>query len=235
MSSRLLLKCDYQYENVTRRIPERPSHSFSHPSGEKSSVQGQLRLPGSPNFLAGHQNSPRETASPASSLGTNISDQILEFLTGIGESIPSVIATYFRTIDIWLPVISRERIQKEFENIGALPSNDLAALLLCMYLITRIPGNDRNDTMRTSIYLEAKSLHSTLASSGESCLKTTQAGLLLSLYEQGHGMLEAAQMTMAVTSRLGIRMLTDYRKLGLENVQDTELGHLWWGIVIMDR
>jgi hypothetical protein len=162
-----------------------------------------------------------------------ICDQVLAQLIGLGESIPSIIATYFRTIDVWLPVISQSRIQKAFRNLSAAPSTDLGALLLCMYLITRVPGQDPG-TMACSVYLRAKSLYSCQASMGKGSVEIVQAGLLLALYEQGHGLLEAAQMSMAMTWRLGRRMVVASKRAGL-GIFDTELGNLWWGVLVLDR
>lgn len=89
--------------------------------------------------------------------------------------------------------------------------------------------------MQSSTYFDAKSLHSALSTSGRSSIEVIQAGLLLAVYEQGHGMVEGAQVTMAGCSRLAIKMMGAERKLGVANIQDTEFGHLWWGVVIMDR
>lgn len=89
--------------------------------------------------------------------------------------------------------------------------------------------------MDSPVYREAKSLHSGQASSGESGIETVQAGLLLCLYEHGHGMFEAAQLSMATTARLGMRIVNAQRRLGVEHIQDTEVGHLWWGVEILDK
>lgn len=183
----------------------------------------------------GPQPASTDSSSPQAMSGTNISEHILDFLFENGESIPSVTATYFRTIDVWLPVISRERIQMEFEHIKAANTSELAILLLSMYLITRVHTSNDRSTMDTPLYREAKALHSMQASSGESGIETVQAGLLLCLYEHGHGMFEAAQLSMATTSRLGMRILNANRRQGVEHIQDTEVGHLWWGIEILDK
>jgi hypothetical protein len=102
-----------------------------------------------------------------------------------------------------------------------------------MFLIIRTPLHGLN--MKDSTYFEAKCLVSTQISSGKTVIEVVQAGLLLSIYEQCHGMIQAAQITMAGCSRLGYKMVGAYRKTGDMNIQNTELGRLWWGVVIVDR
>lgn len=172
-------------------------------------------------------------ASSAAGFEGDIAGQVLEILNANGEDISSVMSNYFRTIDTWLPIISQERIEKRLETIVPNPNVELATLLLCMYLIVRTPDAGRN--MQDSTYYDAKSLVSMQISSGKTAIEIIQAGLLLSVYEQCHGMVQAAQITMAGCSRLGLKMIGAYRKTGDKDIQNTELGRLWWGIVIVDR
>jgi hypothetical protein len=103
-----------------------------------------------------------------------------------------------------------------------------------MYVITRLPGSGGSDPMKSSIYTQAKLLHFSQVSTGKPNIEIVQAGALLALYEQGHGMIDEAQMSIATTSRLGFRMVTTNQKAGLD-VFDTDLGNLWLGIVMLDR
>ena len=163
----------------------------------------------------------------------DISTQVLEILITNGEDVASVLSNYFRTIDTWLPIVSQERIKKRLETIVPNPSVEVATLLLCMNLIIRTPGDGRN--MQDSVYFDAKSLVSMQISSGKPAIEIIQGGLLLSIYEQCHGMAQAAQITMAGCSRLAFKMIGTYRKAGDKDLQNTELGRLWWGIIIVDR
>lgn len=112
---------------------------------------------------------------------------------------------------------------------------ELANLLLSMYLVTRTPGEllSTND-MKSSLYFESKTLHTFLASSGSSSIEIVQAGLLISLYEQGHGMVEAAQITTAVCMRIATKTKALHRE-NSPGIQNTEFGRLWWGLVTLDR
>jgi hypothetical protein len=172
-------------------------------------------------------------SSPAVGFEGDIAGQVLEILNANGQDVTSVMSSYFRTIDTWLPIISQERIEKRLETIVPNPNVQLATLLLCMCLIVRTPDSGRN--MQDSTYFDAKSLVSMQMSSGKSAIEVIQAGLLLCIYEQCHGMVQAAQITMAGCSRLGFKMMATSRKNGDKDIQNTELGRLWWGIVIVDR
>jgi len=168
--------------------------------------------------------------------GITLPFQILDIIVAHGESIPSVIATYYRTIDVWLPIISRDRLTEQLDNIRTNPSSDSPLLLLCMYMIAKFPGDIVDmGQMRTSLYLQAKSLHSLHISVAKLSIELIQAGVLLCLYEQGHGMVDIAQMTIAATSRMGIKMTNAEKEAGTEDIQETELGRVWWSVVIMDR
>jgi hypothetical protein len=87
--------------------------------------------------------------------------------------------------------------------------------------------------MQSSIYFEAKALNTALTGAGRSSIEVIQGALLISLYEQGHGMIEAAQLTMAVCSRMAMKMKAEIE--ATTNVQNTEFGLLWWGIITLDR
>lgn len=165
---------------------------------------------------------------------TTIPNQVLSILISNGESVQSVTALYFRTIDVWLPIMSPQKCIDRLENITSENNPELSNLLLCMYLVTRQPGPSSGiKEMQTPVYFEAKTLLTTLTSSGNSTIEVIQAGLLLSLYEQGHGMIDVAQLTMSVCTRMAMKMKVTLR--AAPELQNTDFGRLWWGLVILDR
>jgi hypothetical protein len=175
-----------------------------------------------------------QTLSTNKKLGSDIPAQVLGILIANGEGVPSVASTYFRTIDVWLPIIAPNECTKRLETISADQNIELACLLLCMYLIIQAPSTgDCGSEMQSSTYFQAKTLHTTLIAAGKNSLEIIQAGVLVSLYEQGHGMIEAAQLTIAVCIRMATKAKIALRsKAGMQN---TEFGRLWWGILILDR
>jgi hypothetical protein len=227
------LKCDYEYGPAAPHVLRLESSSTSHAASPESSTgsnRSVSELQASSNILASFS-----PGHPSSAVGfeTDIAGQVLEILSANGDDVSSVTTQYFRTIDTWLPIIAQERLEKRLETIVPHPSVELATLLLCMHLIIRTPDTGRN--MQDSTYFDAKSLVSMQMSSGNTAIEIVQGGLLLCVYEQCHGMLQAAQITMAGCSRLGFKMMGSQRKSGDKDIQNTELGRLWWGIVIIDR
>jgi len=173
--------------------------------------------------------------SPRSSSGeSTIPSQVLSILIANGESVQSVVALYLRTIDVWLPIISPQKYTEKLENISSDFSLELANLLLCMYLVTRQPGTSSEiKEMQSPVYFEAKTLLTSLTSSGNTTIEVIQAGVLLSLYEQGHGMIDVAQLTMSVCTRMAMKMKVALR--AAPELQNTDFGRLWWGLIVLDR
>lgn len=102
-----------------------------------------------------------------------------------------------------------------------------------MYLITRPPPT-ATGSPATMLYFEAKALQSALMGPGKPSIDVVKSGLLIAIYEQGHGMTEAAQITISVCSRIATKMLANGRSLLEKDIQNTELGRVWWAIVIVD-
>jgi hypothetical protein len=123
---------------------------------------------------------------------------------------------------------------ERLETLGSDQNPELSNLLLCMYLVTRQPGDSSGmRDMQSPVYFEAKTLLAALTSSGNSAIEVIQAGILLSLYEQGHGMIDVAQLTMSVCTRMAMKMKVALR--AAPEIQNTDFGRLWWGLIILDR
>ena len=163
---------------------------------------------------------------------TQISYEILVIIVGNGENIPSITVTYFRTVGSWLPTLSSAQVQRGLQSDMTI---DSSILLLCIYLATLAPSDiNDSDAMRNSNYYQAKSLHTLRSSSGRPSLEIAQAAHLLALYENGNGMLEAAHVTMAVSIRISTSIRNASQRSRTRVVQDTELGNLWLGMVMLD-
>ncbi|KAK2630098.1 hypothetical protein QTJ16_000918 [Diplocarpon rosae] len=225
--SKLLLKCDYEYSAAEMNA----SKAGQSPA---SSVEGSTfpQLQSTSKLM--HALS--DDCSKSFRLEASIPTQVLNIIISNGDGVPSITSTYFRTIDVWLPVISADCCIQRLERITQDNNVELAGLLLCMFLVTRPPGNDSDvRDMQTALYYETKTLYTFLVSSGKSSIEIIQAGLLLGLYEIGHGITEASQITMAVCLRMAMKMKAVQFRNNSANIQNTEFGRLWWGIVTLDR
>jgi hypothetical protein len=158
--------------------------------------------------------------------------EVHNLLAANSTTVSMVIAEYSKSIDNWFPqVISLAKLHVRLEQEV---SSKLAVLLLAMHLVTHIPT--QHGTMYTSTYFKTKSLLSSVViASGDSSLEVVQASVLVTLYEAGHGMADAAQVSMAISSRIGHKLFSRKRRAEGVKVGETEEGRLWWSINILDR
>ena len=156
-------------------------------------------------------------------------------LTDNGGSLPTLFSEYFRTIDAWLPgVVSRTDTYRRVERE---PSSELALLLLSMFLVVQLPNNkvSSETSMRTTLYFAAKSLLSTLTGAGSSSLDVIRAGILISLYEVGHGIDGQAHLTLALCSTLGTKLVSSQQGNNVWEMHDAHNHRIWWSIIMLDR
>jgi hypothetical protein len=157
--------------------------------------------------------------------------EALNVLTANGVTAPMVIEEYRKSINSWFPpIVSPVKLHVQLEQEA---SSKLAVLLLAMHLVTQIPNKQGN--MHTPTYFGTKSLFSSLVASGDSSLELVQASVLITLYEAGHGMADAALVSMAISARIGHRMFSRKRRVEGDKIGDLEEGRVWWSINILDR
>lgn len=106
------------------------------------------------------------------------------------NTIINIAHEYFNTIHLWLPIVSKKRMDTGLSVQNAGP--DLAMLFLAMKLITA-PASDRTNN---ALYKTAKEFLSKLESGGALSLRILQAMVLVAMYEYGHAIYPAAWMTV---------------------------------------
>lgn len=151
----------------------------------------------------------------------------------------ATIAAYFETIHHWMPIVSKRLFNSTLLNPTEFNRTDNVLLYLCMKLIIWMP-RDASEDARTNLYFEAKNLHLDLEVSGYLTCKLLQSGILIALYEIGHGIYPAAYMSVGSCIRyanaLGIRgdesIETTHQKQWLEM---EERRRIWWALVILER
>ncbi|KAF4951796.1 hypothetical protein F66182_18461, partial [Fusarium sp. NRRL 66182] len=138
-----------------------------------------------------------------------------------------------------MPFISKKRFYDV--HVRTLPPSqpDVILLLLCLKLITSLPPARPRDA-RTPLYYAAKHFYLDLEGEDFFSILNLQAGILLGLYEIGHGIYPAAFLTIGACARyahaLGIHVskTVKSRKV-LTLVEAEERRRVWWAIVILDR
>ncbi|KAL6899970.1 hypothetical protein GGI43DRAFT_384145 [Trichoderma evansii] len=165
-----------------------------------------------------------------------IPQHVLQLLGNLDE-IRLTADNFFGHIHQWMPFISKKR----FYNLYMQPSfhsrPDVALLLLALKLITTLPLPDQPNP-RTALYHTVK--HFYLEVEGSFSLLVLQAGILVALYELGHGIYPAAFLSIGQCARyayaLGIN--TSHTVLAtrvLTLVEVEERRRVWWAIIILDR
>nr|UYO77206.1 ACN38 regulatory protein [Trichoderma crystalligenum] len=166
----------------------------------------------------------------------SVPQHILQLLGSLDE-IRLTAGRFFKHVHQWMPFISKKR----FYDLYLLPSfhsrPDVALLLLALKLITTFPP-DSSRSPRTTLYHATK--HFYLEVEDSFSLLVLQAGLLVALYELGHGIYPAAFLSIGACARyahaLGInvsRTVPTRRVLTLVEVEERR--RVWWAIVILDR
>lgn len=167
-------------------------------------------------------------------------DDICAALGGLAD-IDSIKAGYFQSIHVWFPFVSKIRMNRITTQVSQSSlKGDIALLLLCMKLIQEVPGN-RQSRQSLELYKLAKEFSKKLELEGLLTLSTVQAGVLLLLYELGHGIFPAAFMTISYCARQGVA-LGIHNKLAPQLYSKPrfwgdweERQRVWWAIIILDR
>jgi hypothetical protein len=164
-------------------------------------------------------------------------------LVGSPSEFRRVANVYFETVHSWMPILSRSKFLADVKDVWSEPRADIALLALCMYLITQMPDDSSSDSMRTSLYAKTKSFYALAESSGIVSISIVQCGILISLYELGHGLQPTAYISMGAHARTA--MAFGIKETGRSNTDEQGDFETWrrveeerrvrWGIVILDR
>jgi hypothetical protein len=108
------------------------------------------------------------------------------------------VESYLRGIDPWMPLIPRSYLRKLMSSAEAPQTSGSLLLLACiMLLVDPCSGDDAY----TSNYVAAKLAFVHVEAAGAFTLQIVQARFLLLLYEFGHGILQAAYVSIDACMR----------------------------------
>lgn len=153
------------------------------------------------------------------------------------DSIRRVAVDYFAAIHRWMPILARFTF---FDSISIETSNNAADVnlrLLAIHLITQTPS-PRNS--KTPTYLAAKRFYLQAETTGTFTVQVLQAGILIALYELGHGIYPSAYLSIGSCARYGVAIglngaTVSHATRALTWGEVEERKRVWWAIVIMDR
>lgn len=168
--------------------------------------------------------------------GTTVPQDILQLLGDLDE-IQLTAMRFFKHIHQWMPFISKKRFYDLYLQPAFRSRPDIVLLLLALKLITTFPPAGSRSP-RTALYNSTK--HFYLKVEESFSILVLQAGVLIALYELGHGIYPAAFLSIGACARyahaLGInvsRTAPNRRVLTLVEVEERR--RVWWAIVILDR
>lgn len=170
---------------------------------------------------------------------TNLSDLISEILDVAGFSLSDALTVFGPCIQQWCPVFFEDHIfgctecmLSEPVNAQDGPQNPI--LWMCLWLVMRKPCSPHENMGASELYSTLKQVHAVLQSVPTTDFIVLQVGLIIAIYELGHGLRMPAYQTLAsCTATLRLLELEAMRK------QDTEsLEKVWWlksSVIMLDR
>lgn len=167
-----------------------------------------------------------------------IPEQVLHLLGDMDE-IRNIASKFFTHVHLWMPFISKKRFYDLYLPSYSQYRPDLTLLFLSLNLITSSPPHDPQNP-QTPLYRAVKHFLIEVEGSAAFSILVLQAGVLLALYELGHGIYPAAFLTIGSCVRyahaLGIKTKTtaSIRRV-LTLVEVEERRRVWWALVILDR
>lgn len=162
-----------------------------------------------------------------------IPNQIMEYLDDV-TLFKSVVADYFNNVHHWMPIISRIRLHNLLPNRPLHQQEpDSILLLLSIKLILSTPDQCRS---ASEIYTITKSYFSMVEAAGCLTLQMVQAGIMIALYELGHGVYPAVFPTIATCARYGTALgIDELSAADLTSAGGEEKVRVWWGVLIVDQ
>lgn len=148
---------------------------------------------------------------------------------------------YFENVHLWLPFVSKKRMQLTLSNPRLELTADLALLLLCMKLITQNPhGNPQ--AAQTPLYSLVKRQIALVESAALMSLQLLQATILTAAYEIGHAIYPAAYLTTGRCAQLGHLLGLNDRQAVPQILRRSgawaeieETRRTWWACMLLDR
>ncbi|KAF3057607.1 hypothetical protein CFAM422_012402 [Trichoderma lentiforme] len=162
-----------------------------------------------------------------------IPSRVIEYLEDVAL-FKTLVAEFFATIHQWMPIISRIRLHSLLTNQPIHQQvPDAILLLLSIKLILSVPEQNKSVS---EIYVTTKQFFLMVETAGCFSLQLVQAGIMISLYELGHGIYPAAFSTIATCARYGTALgIDDLAATDLMSAGGEEKLRVWWGILIVDH
>lgn len=138
-----------------------------------------------------------------------------------GLTAASIAQAYKKRVHDWFPVISEDQIISFATPsiLGKCHGRD-GVLLLCMALVSQQPCGHPGHGICCNLYKAAKQSFLLLQTSSRTSIQTLQIGLLLSLFEYGHGLDQESRLSIAACTTIckSHKFLSDGSEEGEESI-----------------
>lgn len=162
-----------------------------------------------------------------------IPNRVMEYLADV-TLFKSAVADYFHNIHHWMPIISRIRLHSLLSNRPLHQQEpDCILLLLSIKLILTTPDRSKSTS---EVYTITKHFFFMVEAVGCLTLQMVQAGIMIALYELGHGIYPAVFSTIATCARYGTALgIDELSAADLTSAGGEEKVRVWWGVLIVDQ
>ncbi|KAL7792030.1 N-terminal binuclear Zn cluster-containing protein [Trichoderma ceciliae] len=156
-------------------------------------------------------------------------------LVGDVSNIKATCDEFFTSVHEWMPIVSKIQFMASLVSWLTYKRAELFFLILAMKL-----SCEQGSGPRTPLYQVTKHLQFRIENSGVLSLQVTQASVLISIYEMGHGIYPAAFLSIAACARyaaaLGIdKSILGHNVMGIPWNELEERRRVWWSILVLDR
>lgn len=168
----------------------------------------------------------------------NLDGFITEEVASLVGDVPEIQATaqfFFDTVHTWMPIVSKIGFSQCLVKRMTHQRAEFFLLVLSMKLC-----DSRVTEARTHFYRIVRQLYADIERSSAISLLVLQAGVLIALYEMGHGLYPDAFLSVAQCARyataLGVDKTIVSRGGATTQWPDLEESRrVWWSILVLDR
>lgn len=121
---------------------------------------------------------------------------ICELFLNSGSGVGEVVRRYYAEMHSWFPII-QEDVEKFLSSTIPIDLGHHGHLLLSMYLASHPLCEHVNHVAGSPLYLTTKQVFLIMQASSIRSIRLLQSGLLIAVYEFGHGLTEKAEHTVS--------------------------------------
>jgi hypothetical protein len=141
-----------------------------------------------------------------------------------------------------MPIISKQRLYRNMHDVSSTPGAEFPLLILAMKVLLWNPAKQpQGADPKSQAYLNAKHAILDAVTAGVLTLQLLQAQLLIAIYELGHAVYPAANLSIGACARYGVALGLDAslrpesHKSSKDVLELEEKRRTWWMILILDR